>query len=285
MADPGPFDSYAEAVAAWRERAPADLVVVERDGARATVRLNDPGALNALSGPLTVRLRAELTALSEDPAIRAVVLIGTDPAFCAGGDLSLIRDAGQHLVRHGEEGATGAWRWIRREFGGVARLLVESDATFIAAVNGAAAGVGLAFALCCDVLIVSERAALVPAFGRIGLVPEVGTSWALTRRLGYQGAFDVFTRRTAAIGAEEAVEMGIASAAVAHDELMAAAARRADELLDLPPHVPAMAKRILRSAADMGWQQAIALEELAEPLCFTTRAHVEALDALRAAGG
>ena len=86
------------------------------------------------------------------------------------------------------------WRWIRREFGGIARLIAGSDTIFVAALNGAAAGVGLAWALTCDLVIASDHAVIVPAFGRLGLIPEVGTSWALTRRLGYQGALAYYLR-------------------------------------------------------------------------------------------
>ena len=96
------------------------------------------------------------------------------------------------------------WRWIRNEFGGIAKLIARSDKAFVAAVNGAAAGVGLAFALTCDLILVSERARLVPAFGRIGLVPEVGTSWTLTRRLGYQRTFELFAGGRHLSGAEAA---------------------------------------------------------------------------------
>ncbi len=80
---------------------------------------------------------------------------------------------------------TDAWRWIRRQFGGLVRTVTSADKIFIAAVNRAVAGVGLAFALACDAIIATERAVLVPAFGRLRLVPEVGTCWLLTRRLGY----------------------------------------------------------------------------------------------------
>jgi hypothetical protein len=90
------------------------------------------------------------------------------------------------------EGATDVWRWIRYEFGGVVRLIARSDTAFVAALDGPAAGVGLAWALACDVIVASEEAVLVPAFGRLGLHPEVGRSWTLTRRLGYEGAFVFF---------------------------------------------------------------------------------------------
>src|SRR3954451_8386240 len=175
--------THAELVASARadERT---LVDVERDGTRALVRMSDPEKLNALSAPLTVQLLDRLTELTTDPGVRTIVLTGADPAFSAGGDLRLMRDFAQPMLEAGDEGAPAIWRWIRNQFGGVARTIVNTDKTVIAAINGAAAGVGLGFAVGSDILVASERAAIVPAFGKIGLIPEVGTSWLLTRRLG-----------------------------------------------------------------------------------------------------
>jgi 2-(1,2-epoxy-1,2-dihydrophenyl)acetyl-CoA isomerase len=270
--------SYAEAVAAAAGTA-EELVLVEREGAHAVVRLNDPESLNALSAPLTVRLREVLTELTADPALRAIVITGTDPGFSAGGDLRLMRDAARPMLAEGEGGATEIWRWIRYEFGGIAKLIARTDKAFVAAVNGPAAGVGLAFALTCDLILVSEGARLVPAFGRIGLVPEVGLSWALTRRIGYQRTFELFAGGRHLSGAE-AAELGIANAVVPHDELLDAAREWCERIEALPPHVLAMMKPLLRNAADLTWEQAIAMEEFAEPMCFTTVAHREAVDAL-----
>jgi 2-(1,2-epoxy-1,2-dihydrophenyl)acetyl-CoA isomerase len=272
--------SYADFVAVCRED-PRELVRVEREDDHATVTMHDPERLNALSGPLTVQLLDRLTELAADPTLRAVVLTGTDPGFSAGGDLSLMESYAQPVVREGAEGATSPWRWIRNQFGGIAKLLVRSDTTFVAAVNGPAAGVGLAFALACDVIVVSERAQVVPAFGKIGLVPEVGTSWLLTRRLGYQRAYGLFVRGRPLSGAE-AMEAGLANELVAHDELLAAAEKWCERVTRLPEHVPAMTKTILRQAADLSWEQAIAMEEFAEPMCFTTEGHRAGVAALRA---
>lgn len=258
---------------------PRRLVEVEREGPRAVVRMTDPATLNALSAPLTVQLLDAVEELAADPAVRVVVLTGADPAFSAGGDLRLMRDFAQPALRDGDEGATAIWRWVRRQFGGVARTIVGADTAFVAAVNGAAAGVGLAFALACDVVVVSERARIVPAFGRIGLIPEVGTSWLLTRRLGYQGAFGLFASGEILSGAR-AAELGLANELVAHEELMPAATRWCERIEELPPHVLEMMKPLLRRAADATWEQSIAMEEYAEPSCFTTLDHREGVAAL-----
>ena len=269
--------TYVEAVAEAR-RADPDLVLVERSGACAVVTLNDPDKLNPLSAALTVRLRDALTDLAGDESLRGVVITGADPAFCAGGDLRLMRDTAQPMLERGG-GTPELWRWIRMEFGAIARLITRTDKTFIAAVNGAAAGVGLAFALACDLLLVSERARLVPAFGRIGLLPEVGTSWLLTRRLGYQRTFELFAGGRHLSGAE-AAELGLANSVHPHADLLGAARDWCERVESLPAHVATMMKPLLRHAADLTWEQAIAMEEFAEPGCFTTPAHREAVAAL-----
>jgi 2-(1,2-epoxy-1,2-dihydrophenyl)acetyl-CoA isomerase len=271
--------TYADVVAEARAASP-ELVLVERNGAHAIVTLNEPDRLNPLSAALTVRLHDVLAGLAADEALRAIVLTGADPAFSAGGDLRLMRDSAQPMLAS-DGGAPELWRWIRMQFGGIARLITQTDKAFVAAVNGAAAGVGLAFALACDLILVSERARLVPAFGRIGLLPEVGTSWLLTRRLGYQRTFELFAGGREVTGAE-AAELGLANAVLPHDELITAAREWCERIEGLPRHVTTMMKPLLRSAADMTWDQAIAMEEFAEPQCFTTAAHTDAVEALLA---
>lgn len=269
---------YDEAVAAAR-RDPRKLIEVEREGSRALVRLGDPERRNALSGALTVQLHDALAALAADRDVRAVVLTGADPAFSAGGDLRLMTDVAHPLVDDSPDGATAVWEWVRGEFGAIAKLIVRTDKPFIAAINGAAAGVGLSFALACDMIVASERARLVPAFGRIGLLPEVGQSWLLTRRLGYQRTFELFATGRELSG-REAHELGLVNAVVPHDQLLSRAGEWCDQLERLPRHVGKMMKPLLRAAADMTWEQAIATEELAEPMCFTTQAHRDAVATL-----
>jgi 2-(1,2-epoxy-1,2-dihydrophenyl)acetyl-CoA isomerase len=271
--------TYEEAMAQARANGGRPLVVVERNGAHAVVTLDDPEKLNPLSAELTVQLHEHLSALARDPDVRAIVLTGRDPGFSAGGDLRLMQEVAQPMIEQSAEGATDIWRWIRNQFGGIARLITRTDKAFIAAVNGAAAGVGLAFALACDVLLLSERARIVPAFGRIGLVPEVGNSWQLTRRLGYQRTFGMFASGHHLSG-HEAFELGLGNEVVAHDQLLPAALKWCERIERMPAHVLEMSKPLLRQCADMTWEQAIAMEEFAEPMCFTTRAHKDAVEAL-----
>jgi 2-(1,2-epoxy-1,2-dihydrophenyl)acetyl-CoA isomerase len=272
--------TYEEIVRDARTERERDYVTVQRAGEHAIVTLDDPDKLNPLSAELTVQLHDELRELAADAEVRAIVLTGRDPAFSAGGDLRLMVKAAQEMLAS-PAGATDIWRWIRGQFGGIARLITRTDKAFIAAVNGPAAGVGLAFALACDVIVLSERARIVPAFGRIGLVPEVGNSWLLTRRLGYQRAFGLFASG-GHLSAAEAFELGLGNELVAHEDLMGAALKWCERVERLPAHVLAMSKPLLRQCADMTWEQAITMEELAEPMCFTTAAHADAVSELLA---
>jgi 2-(1,2-epoxy-1,2-dihydrophenyl)acetyl-CoA isomerase len=243
------------------------FVQVERSGDRAVVTLDEPERLNVLSAPLVIQLKQALTELAADPEVRSVVLTGAGKGFSAGGDLRMMRLAEEGLSE--DEGSTDIWRWIRYEFGGIVRLIARSDTAFVAALNGPAAGVGLAWALTCDLVVASERAVIVPAFGRLGLLPEVGTSWALTRRLGYQGAFAFFAGGEQ-LSAADAERIGLVQEVVPHEDLLAAADRWCDRIAALAPHALAMAKPLLRGAADASWDNSLAMEEFAEPNCFTT---------------
>jgi 2-(1,2-epoxy-1,2-dihydrophenyl)acetyl-CoA isomerase len=245
---------------------------------RAVVTMNEPEHLNALSAAVCVQLNAALAELATDPELRTIVLTGAGDAFSAGGDLAMMERATEQIT--GPEGSPDVWRWIRRQFGGVVRKIAGTDKAMIAAVNGPAAGVGLAFALTCDITIASDRALLVPAFGRLGLLPEVGTSWALTRKLGYQGAFAFFAAGKH-IDAAEAKELGLVHEVVPHDELLAAADEWADRIAKLAPHALEMSKPLLRTAADASWEATLTAEELAEPNCFTTARFRESVLAMR----
>jgi len=259
------------------------LVHVQRGQTRAVLTLCDPERLNPLSAGLMVQLQAHLRDLAADPSLRAIVITGQDPAFCAGGDLDMI-ESGATAIQAASDPSdtTDAWRWIRREFGGFVRTMTSTDKIFIAAVNGAAAGVGLAFALACDVIIASERAVLVPGFGRLGLVPEVGTSWLLTRRLGYHAAMALYiTGRH--IDAAEAARLGLVQEVHPHDELLPAAERWCERIGEFPPHALEMTKPLLRAAADASWEQSLKLEEYAEANCFSTTTLPAAAAAIKAA--
>jgi 2-(1,2-epoxy-1,2-dihydrophenyl)acetyl-CoA isomerase len=274
--------SYSQVLAAGRAEQ-RRMVETVRRGDRALLTLSDPGKLNTLSAPLMVQLLAAAHELAADSAIRSIVLTGAGDAFCAGGDLRMMRDAVASFDDpDDEEGATLPWQWIRYQFAAMARLIVRADKAFVAAINGPAAGVGLAFALTCDLAIAAEDAVLVPAFGRLGLVPEVGTSWALTRALGYRNAFAYYVAGEH-LSAQRALELGLVNEVVPHSDLIEVAMSWCDRVSALPAHALPIAKPLLRGAADLSWEQALSMEEFAEPMCFTTKGFAEGVEQVLAA--
>jgi 2-(1,2-epoxy-1,2-dihydrophenyl)acetyl-CoA isomerase len=268
---------YRAMVATGDDPDAPERVRIDHRGDRAVVTLDEADRLNVLSAPLTRQLRRALQDLDADPDVRTVVVTGADPGFSAGGDLKMMKVATESLGA--PAGVADVWRWIRREFGGIARLIAGSDTIFVAALNGAAAGVGLAWALTCDLVIASERAVIVPAFGRLGLIPEVGTSWALTRRLGYQGALAYYLRGDH-IDAHTALRLGLVQEVVEHDRLLQTADEWCSRIANLPPHAVAMTKPLLRATADADWNDALTLEEFAEPTCFTTAAFADSVQSM-----
>jgi enoyl-CoA hydratase/carnithine racemase len=178
----------------------------EVDGAVATVWLHRPHRHNAWTGRMHAEYRWVLAELAADERIRAVVVTGTPPAFCVGAD-------SQALAGHAERGgyddglrgelATPGYG-VRPEFDHDFSFHFGLPFALIAAVNGAAAGVGLAVALFCDLRFVSAPAKITTAAPKLGLPAEYGMSWVLPRLVGVTKAADLLLSGRAVTGAETA---------------------------------------------------------------------------------
>lgn len=168
-------------------------VLVERDGHVATLFLNRPHRRNAWTGRMHGEYRAALATLDADPEVRAIVVTGTPPAFCVGGDSDAL--AG-HAERGGyqsglREDAAQPGHGVAPEFEADFAYHFGLRVPVIAAVNGAAAGVGLALALFCDLRFGAADAKLTTAAPKLGLPAEYGTSWLLPRLIGITRAADL----------------------------------------------------------------------------------------------
>jgi 2-(1,2-epoxy-1,2-dihydrophenyl)acetyl-CoA isomerase len=222
-------------------------VETDRDGSVLTITLNRPDVLNALNGAMHEALAAALKE-ARDAEIRAVVLTGAGRGFCVGQDLTEFsetpRDIGDRL-RAGYHPNVLAIRALEKPV--------------IAAVNGAAAGAGMSIACACDLRIASDAAVFVPAFVNIGLVPDSGGTFFVTRLLGYARAFEWLSsgRR---LSAAEAHAWGLASEVVAADGLAARAAELAAELAALPTRAIGMTKRLLDRAGGSSLEEQLEWE-------------------------
>jgi len=181
-------------------------LVIDRSEHHVTLRLDAPQRRNALDLETMAALVAALRAADDDPAVRAVVLTGTDPAFCAGLDLAEIAGGRLDLA---EVTRLDADPW---------RTLQELTTPTIAVVNGAAVTGGLELVLCCDLAIASERARFADTHARVGIHPSGGMSVLLPRYVGLRQALGMsLTGRF--VDAGEAVAMGLVNTVVPHEQV------------------------------------------------------------------
>ena len=210
-------------------------VETQRDDAVLTITLNRPDVLNAFNGAMHKALNAALKEARSDE-IRAVVITGAGRGFCVGQDLTEFREA------PGDIGDR-----LRSTYHPNIDAIRALEKPVIAAVNGAAAGAGMSFACACDIRIASDTAVFVPAFVNIGLVPDSGGTFFVTRLLGYARAFEWLCsgrRLTAA----EAHAWGLVSEVVVANALATRAAELAAQLAALPTRAIGMTKRLLDRA-------------------------------------
>ncbi len=222
-------------------------VEVTRDGGVLTITLNRPDVLNALNAALHQGLAAGLKQ-ARDAEIRAVVLTGAGRGFCVGQDLTEFREAPGDIATR-----------LRTLYHPNIRAIRELEKPVIAAINGAAAGAGLSLAAACDIRIAADSATFVPAFINIGLIPDSGGSFFVTRLLGYARAFEWLTsgRR---LSAAEAHAWGLVAEVVESDGLPERAAELAGQLAAMPTRGIGMTKRLLDSATTVTLEEQLELE-------------------------
>lgn len=183
------------------------MIRVTRETPLAIVTLDRPQARNALTGAMMSELIDEIAALDDDPEIRAIILTGTDPAFCAGLDLK-------------DLAATYDSATVRRDASRVIRSLLPMTATpIIGAVNGAAVTGGLELAMGCDFLIASHRASFADTHARVGVMPSGGMSIRLPQLIGINRARQMSLTGNF-VDAGTACEWGLVNEVVPHGLLM-----------------------------------------------------------------
>ena len=212
------------------------VVETSRDGAILTITLNRPDKLNAFDIPLLRGLAAAVRTAA-DPAVRAVVVTGAGRGFCVGQDLTALEEAGVENVGD----------LLREHYHPTMLAIRALEKPVIAAVNGPAAGAGLALACACDVRIASDAASFVPAFVSIGLVPDAGGSWYLSRLIGAPRAHE-WMAGGRPLKAPEALAWGLVSEVVAADGFAARVAEFAAELAARPTRAVGLMKALFDAA-------------------------------------
>lgn len=207
-------------------------------GRVAVLTIHRPERFNAWTPTLERELRAAIAQAQADDNVRCAVLTGTGRAFCAGMDMEVLRAGASHAPPPAASDEDSAQRY---------GYLWDFDKPLIAAINGAAAGVGLCLALYCDLRYVAAGAKLTTPYARRGLVAEHGTAWLLPRLIGPMHAADLLLSGRTILG-EEAERMGLANLLPA-DGFLDAVMQRANEIAEsTSPRSVRIMKRQLRDA-------------------------------------
>jgi enoyl-CoA hydratase/carnithine racemase len=226
-----------------------ETIALEVDQGVATVTLDRPERLNAWNDAMAADLREAMRRCDEDDAVRAVVVTGAGRAFCAGADLASGGDTFQRPpeARSGED-----LRELARRFGGYAGPFPwQIRKPVLAAINGHAIGVGITYALTCDVRFVAEDAKIQFAFVRRGVLPELWSHWIAARVAGLSNAADLLLSGRIVRGSDFAA-LGLASAALPAHAVLDAARERAREFRQAAPASVALSKRLLWQGLGVG---------------------------------
>ncbi|OCB13869.1 enoyl-CoA hydratase [Mycolicibacterium porcinum] len=232
-----------------------------------TIDLPDVG--NAITGADVIEaFESGVDKANRDNTIRAVVLTGAGKIFSAGGNVKEMAD------RQGMFGLD-AIDQRRAYIDGIQRIpraLGRLEVPLIAAVNGAAIGAGCDLAMMCDIRIASERASFAESFVQLGLIPGDGGTWFLPRAIGYARAAELtFTGER--IDATTALEWGLVSRVVPHDELLSEARTLADRIAVNPPHALRMAKRLLQESTTGTLESTLSMAAAMQPLAHHDTEH------------
>lgn len=218
----------------------SDAILIERAGAVTTLRLNDPATMNAM----TPQMAQDLHRLLQDEVAggaRAIVLAGSDRAFSTGANL---KAAVPEDITGFDVGET-----LENDYNPLMRTIRDLPVPLISAVRGAAAGVGASLALVCDVIVAGKSAYFLEAFARIGLVPDGGATWLLTRAVGRVRAMEMMLLAEK-IPAPQAHDWGLVTRLAEDDAVEETAQALAEKLAAGPVRAHALIRQAAWAAAD-----------------------------------
>ena len=237
-----------------------ETLILQKEEGIATVTLNRPQKMNALSEQLIDELLKAINEISRDDTVKVVVLTGSGRAFCAGGDLDLPLFS---MTNPAE------MMGFLRATNEIPLGLINLTKPVIAAINGAAMGAGCSIAMACDIIIASEEATFGQAFVNVGYHPDTGSSYFLPRLVGVAKACElIFTGRT--IEAGEAERIGLVNQVVPPDALLSTVKELALKIAKGPSVAIGLAKGCIYQGLQMSREQALDYEAEAASLCILT---------------
>jgi 2-(1,2-epoxy-1,2-dihydrophenyl)acetyl-CoA isomerase len=224
----------AENNTAWEKKMAG--VKQGRDGAVGILTLNEPESLNAMTPDLLGALAKAIAEMTADPSIRALVLTGEGRGFCSGQNLKASEALGQDIV-------AGVMKFYWPAF----KALRECRMPIVVAVNGVAAGGGFSLAMAGDMIVAARSANFIQVFSRIGLVPDLGSTWLLPRLIGRQRALELMLFNEP-LSAERAKEWGLVRDVVDDAQLMSEAIKLAQRLAQGPTRALVATRMLLEES-------------------------------------
>jgi 2-(1,2-epoxy-1,2-dihydrophenyl)acetyl-CoA isomerase len=244
-----------------------DTVLYETQGAVATITLNRPDSLNSFDKEMRADMIDATKQAKIDSSIRAVVVTGAGRCFSAGADLKAGFKTGEEVEK-----------LLLEEYKLSLVNIAEMEKPVISAINGFAAGIGLSYAMVCDLSIMTESAFLLSPFSTIGLIPDGGATWLMVNGMGYKRAYETAIENDR-VPAQRCLEMGIINKIVADDLLLSDAQEWAESLAKKAPLALGRTKKVMRQAASLSYADAITSEAALQHLCFDSKDSHEGITA------
>ena len=245
---------------------PYETLLVQAESGVLTITLNRPDALNALNAIMRRELLAALKSAGRDEGTRAVVITGAGRGFCSGADL------------RGGSSEREFRRVIADEYNPLIEAIRSLPKPVLASVNGVAAGAGMSLALAADLVVASDDARFVPAFHRIGLVPDSGLTRTLVRAMGRHRALEILLGERP-LDVDDAHAAGLVAAVVPPAELADVTRDLARRLAEGPTRGIALTKRLVNAAEDASLADSLAAEAGLQELAGRTEDHAEGVAA------
>jgi len=245
----------------------ARTVNLEKKNGVLWIRLNRPEKLNAFNDQMGNELQDALKEGEKSSDVRCLVLTGEGRAFSVGEDLNSNRDSGSG-------GRLSLGETLRRKYNPIVTRIRKMDKPVLAAINGTTAGAGLGLALACDLRSASEKASFHEAFIKVGLAPDSGTSFWLTRILGLGRAMEVGMLGDT-IGAAQALNLGLVNWVFPEAQFTAESTKIAERLASGPTRAIALTKRTLNRAIVVDLDSALEYEAYIQEIAGMTKDHAE----------
>lgn len=232
----------------------------------AWLTLNRPDKLNAFIAQMNREIKKAIQSASKDESVRCVVITGEGRAFCSGQDLSEVTED----MDHGQV--------LRDHYGPMIMQIRQCEKPIIAAINGVAAGAGFSLALACDFRLISERASLVNAFIHVGLIPDSGNLYYLSQLVGVAKAAELAILGEK-IGAQEAVEIGLATRLIETDSWDEEVTKFATRLGSMPTKAISLIKQSLKDVDSLSFEQYLEKEAQGQRIAGLSEDHREGVTA------